>query len=427
MSGYEQIADHRFEGYDNAALAQLVAKFKSGDGAQKFSEASHALRELAASLAETDDVLRKELGKLGIEWQGASGERAGKTITAQADYADEGVDSGKQNAQATAVQGASYSYSRDSMPEPAKLQGDTETSMIDDVGGFFGYETDHAQEVKETNAAREQTIRGLNQYTEASQDALNQFQVPGQPPNFEVTTTSAVVGAPVGSGISGIGSATPSVPGGSSVGSPVGSPGSLPGGGGVTPTPQLPGGGVGGITPPVLPPGGGTGVLPPGVGTVVNSPLAAGIGKPGGFGPGLGIGLGIAGAAGLGAVAATAKGAQVVRGSGGPGTGAAPKVPVVKPGVPGVSGNGTIGGAGKAGMPMDGDEHVANRGAAGRGGVAGRGGGSSMMQPAAAAGRGAEGDEDDEHVRKYGVDSDDVFGDDRMVVQSVIGEEPENK
>jgi hypothetical protein len=48
------------------------------------------------------------------------------------------------------------------------------------------------------------------------------------------------------------------------------------------------------------------------------------------------------------------------------------------------------------------------------------------MQPAA-SGKGGEGDEDEEHVRKYGVDSDDVFGDERMVVQSVIGEEPEKK
>ncbi|HWO66599.1 MAG TPA: PPE domain-containing protein [Umezawaea sp.] len=433
MGGYKDITDHRFEGYDNPALAQLVTKFKSGDGAQKFTEASHALRTLAQSLADTDEVLRKELGKLGIAWQGAAGDNAGKTITAQADYADESVDSGQTNAQATAVQSASYSDSRDGMPEPDKLRGDTETSLVDDVGGFFGYETDHAQEVKETNAAREQTIRGLNQYTDASRDALNQFQVPGQPPNFEVTSTSSTVGAPVGTGIPGIGSATPGIPGGSSVGSPVGGVGGVPGGSVLPPT-QLPGGGT--QLPPVLPPGGGTGITPPlpGLGTVVNPPAAAGVPRVGGgLGPGLGIGLGLAGAAGLGAVAAGAKGARVIRGAGGPGTGAAPKVPVVKPGVPGVGGNGTIGGAGKsgaAGMPVDGEER-ASRGTAAGAGAAGRGvrgGAGSMMQPAAAAGgRGAEGDEDDEHVRKYGVDSDDVFGDDRMVVQSVIGEEPQDK
>lgn len=426
---YEQIPDFRFEGRSNGQLSELIAKFNSGDSARAFGEASAGLRQLAAQLEETDKTLQRELQKLGIAWQGAAGDKAGTAFKAEADYADEMNTSGQQNSTATMVQSESHSSARNSMPEPGKLNGDTETSFTDDVGGFFGYETDHAQEVKATNAAREQAIRGLTQYTEASRSALDQFQVPGVPPNFEVTTTSSTVGAPVGTGISGIGNATPGIPGGSAVGSQVGGVGSLPGGG-VLPPPQLPGGG--GVQ---LPPGGSTGITPPITGTpVVTPPIAAGVGKPGGLGPGLGIGLGLAGAAGLGAAAATAKGAQVVRGGGGLGTGAAPKVPVVKPGVPGVGGNGTIGGAGKSGAagmlgaPVDGEERAANRGAAAAGGRAGvRGGAGSMMQPAAAGGRGAEGDEDDEHVRKYGVDSDDVFGDDRMVVQSVIGEESENK
>lgn len=423
---YEQLPDFRFEGRDNASLSQLVAKFKSGDSARAFGEASEGLRQLAAQLEETDQTLRRELGKLGIAWQGAAGDKAGTAFKAEADYADEMNTSGQQNSTATMVQSESHSSARNSMPEPAKLNGATETSFVDDVGGFFGYETDHAQEVKETNAAREQAIQGLTQYTEASRSALDQFQAPGQPPNFEVTTASSTVGAPVGTGISGIGNPTPNVPGGSTLGSPVGGIPNVPGGG-VTPPPNLPGPGV------QLPPGGSTGIAPPftGGGTVVNPPAAAVLPKTGGFGPGLGIGLGLAGAAGLGAAAATAKGARLVRGTGGPGTGAAPKVPVVKPGVPGVSGNGTIGGAGKsgaAGLPVDGEERAANRGAGAAGGRAGVRGAGSMMQPAAAAGgRGAEGEEDDEHVRKYGVDSDDVFGDDRLVVQSVIGEEPQNK
>lgn len=420
---YEQLPDFRFEGRSNGDLSQLIAKFNSGDSARAFGEASNGLRQLAAQLEETDQTLRRELGKLGIAWQGAAGDKAGTAFKAEADYADEMNTSGQQNSTATMVQSESHSSARNSMPEPAKLNGATETSFVDDVGGFFGYETDHAQEVKETNAAREQAIQGLTQYTDASRSALDQFQAPGQPPNFEVTTTSSAVGTPVGTGISGIGNTTPGIPGGSSVGSPVGGVPNLPGGGIATP-PNLPGGGV------QLPPGGSTGIAPPftGGGTVVNPPAAAMLPKTGGIGPGLGIGLGLAGAAGLGAAAATAKGARLVRGTGGPGTGAAPKVPVVKPGVPGVGGNGTIGGAGKSGMPgvpVDGEERAANRAAGGRAGL--RGGAGSMMQPAAAAGRGAEGDEDEEHVRKYGVDSDDVFGDDRLVVQSVIGEEPENK
>ena len=61
-----------------------------------------------------------------------------------------------------------------------------------------------------------------------------------------------------------------------------------------------------------------------------------------------------------------------------------------------------------------------------KGGAVGGKGSGSLMSPAASAAKG-EGEEDGEHVRKYGVDSDEMFGDDRMVVQSVIGEDPKDK
>ncbi|NUT48853.1 MAG: hypothetical protein HOV94_16330, partial [Saccharothrix sp.] len=152
---------------------------------------------------------------------------------------------------------------------------------------------------------------------------------------------------------------------------------------------------------------------------------------------GVGLGRGLAGGLGLGLAATQARGARLVRNpapampggmkapegpAGGKGTGGGkggvPGMPTTLTGKSGVSA--TIG-------AIDPDEHVANRGKAG-GGVAGKAGaGSSMLQPAA-SGKGGPGEEDGEHIRKYGVDSDDVFGDERMVVQSVIGDdEPEKK
>ena len=414
---YQQLPDFRFEGRDNGALAKLVTELNASDSARQFGQASEALRALADQLTETDETLRRELGKLGIAWQGAAGEQAGTAFKAEADYADEMNQSGQRNSDATMMQSESHSNARNSMPPANKLNGPTDTSMVDTAAGWFGYETDHAAEVKATNAARDQTIQALTQYTNTSRDALNSFQAPGKPPNYEVTSTSSAVTPPVGTGIPGVGP-TPHIPGG------------VPGGGipgGVSP--NLPGGGV--LPPSPQLPGGTTGIAPPVTGGTTPSPTIAAMPKPGGSGLGLGIGLGVAGAAGLGVAAATARAGRVVRGGGGLGTGAAPKVPIGKPGVPGVGGNGTIGAGtqgkgGAAGMlPADGDEHAGNKaGAAGKGG-AGKAGGS-MMQPAA-SGKGAPGEEDDEHVRKYGVDSDDVFGDERMVVQSVIGEEPEKK
>src|ERR1041384_4965580 len=124
---YEQIPDFRFEGRSNGDLSQLITKFNSGDSARAFGEASAGLRQLAAQLEETDTTLRRELGKLGIAWQGAAGDKAGTAFKAEADYADEMNTSGQTNSTATMVQSESHSNARNSMPEPAKLNGATET------------------------------------------------------------------------------------------------------------------------------------------------------------------------------------------------------------------------------------------------------------------------------------------------------------
>jgi len=427
---YEQIPDFRFDGYDNDGLSKLVKDFSSSNGAQAFGEASTALRELADELKHTDDLLRAELAKLGIDWVGAAGDNAGKTITASADHGTGSTDAGQEISTATMDQSDADSRARNSMPQPAALQGPTNTNAWDDVNDFFGNETDNAKKVKETNAARQQTIDSLNGYVGNSQSALDGFRDPGKPPNFEVTTTSSVISTPGGSGIPGHVGPT---------GIPGGVPGGVPGGIG-----SIPGGGNNAALPPQLP-GGSSGINPQIPGTAGAAPTGPALPKVPGSMSGLGLGLGLAGAAGLGAAAATARGGRVVRGpsggaaakpgatppaatgKGGAGAGVKPGMPGGAPGSVGTNATNTAGKLGAAGMSgIDGDERAANRGGTAAAGKAGlKGGPGSMMQPAA-TGKG-EGDEDGEHVRKYGVDSDDVFGDERMVVQSVIGEEPEPK
>ncbi|NUT95522.1 MAG: hypothetical protein HOY78_26180, partial [Saccharothrix sp.] len=294
---------------------------------------------------------------------------------------------------------------------------DTENSFWDDAGGFFGYETDHAKEVKETQAAREQVIRGFDQYVDASRDSLNQYQGMNKPPTFDVTTASSTVATPVAAvqqPAGGIGQVPGGVPGGLPAATPP-----VPGGGSVNVPPQLPGGSTGILPPSTTPAPGAAPVLPGKVGGPSNL--------------GLGLGLGLTAGTALTGLALTAKGAKVVRGPSAPGTPGGGKggdgphgagKGVVKGGVPGA---GAL--AGKAGISAtigaidpDGERVPGSRGAAG----AGKAGAGSMMQ-AAASPRGKDGEEDAEHIRKYGVDSDDVFGDERMVVQQVIGDEPETK
>ncbi len=430
MSGYEQLNDWNFPGWSNERLAAEVQKLSSGQLAHKFANASNALRDLANSLERVDEELRTQLKALGIDWRGAAGEQAQEKTKVSAEGLNDANESTVQNSDAVAKQGESTSAARHSTPESQTLRGDTEQNFKDKVGGFFGVETDHAAEVEATNKARQQAIDSLTGYHSNSQGSLDGFRAPQQAP--DIVVSSAAVSTPVGPPVGPPSSLPPGTPGGPGFTGGPGSPGSpgVP----VGPTPNLP--------------GGSTGILP---GTPPPGQIVAGTGLPKAVGPfPIAATAATAAAAGLAATTGGARGAQVVGGGRGPSQ--APKTPIAPAGPkgapstigagggkPGAGGPGAPGGAGagagKGGAPgimtpggATGVGPDANRpGAAGaKGGAVGGKGSGSLMSPAAGAAKG-EGEEDGEHVRKYGVDSDDMFGDDRMVVQSVIGEDPKDK
>ncbi|MFD4674629.1 hypothetical protein ACFWNN_33245 [Lentzea sp. NPDC058450] len=427
MSGNYQITDFNFDGWSNQQLAEEVQKLNNGDLARKFASASDVLRDLAGSLEDVDNELRNQLKVLGIDWGGAAGEKGQEVTKVSAEGIGDAGQASQGNSDAIARQSESTTAARNNSPESQTLRGDTEQNFGDKVGGFFGVETDHAKEVAATNAARQQAIDSLNGYTSTSQGALDSFRTPNPPPDI-VVASSAVA---------------PSV--GAQVGVPAGGTPGIAGGPGFTGTPGFTGSpGVPGAPTPNIP-GNSTGVLPGG-GT--QTPVAAGLGLPKPIGtPPIGLAAAATGAAALAGGTAGARGAQVVGGGRGPSQ--APKTAIAPTGPKGApstigAGGGKGGGAGGAGgtgvagkgpgggaMTPGGASGVGPEGTragaagAGKAGVGGKGAGS-LMSPAASAAKG-EGEEDGEHVRKYGVDSDEMFGDDRMVVQSVIGEDPKDK
>ncbi|WP_188316703.1 hypothetical protein [Solihabitans fulvus] len=422
--GHKQLSGHRFQGYDNNGLAGIVQAFHTSNASHKFAEAAFALKQLAMGLAETDQVLRQQLKQLGIDWQGASGDAAATTVKASSDYGDQAHEHGTNTSTTVMDQSSNYGHTSNTLPSASTLQGPTSENLGDKVMGFFGHTTDHAKEVQQTNVARQQTIDSLTNYTDQSQQSLNSYQPMPQPPGFDLHTstssTSSGITAPSSFDSSGVGTQpgtgtnSPSfgVSGNQGANGLVGTPAPI-GTGGVPGVPGSPG------TPGARLPGGGnsTGVMPVGEGQLPQGTFTGGTPRPTPSNFGLGVGLGTMGGLGLGAMAAGAKGGQVVRG--GPG---------------GAAGGSSKGGlfeeeaaSAKKGSASSGiigeEERLAGR-AGGKAGVAGKGG-SSMMQPAA-AGKGKK-DEDAEHVRKYGVDDSDVFDDERLVVQSVLGDDKKDQ
>ena len=399
MAGDYGLSDLRFVGYDNGMLAGQVEGLRNGVGPSTLNDAVSALMELAGGLSDTDQTLRDQLKQIGVTWQGEAADGGTSATETASIYAEQAHGPVTDSAKGVDSQGAAFSTTKNSAPDAGALNGPTEESTVDQIAGFFGHTTDHAQQVKDTNAARDAAIDAMTGYQNNSSDALGQAQALPVPPGMNL------VAQPVDTGTH-VSSVNTYVP-------PAGyNPGTGPGGGG-TPTYFSPGTG-GGPTPHVPT----TGPNPPlgtppitGTGPTPGNPVL-----PGGTNP-LTPALRAANPM-LMAEAATLMGAGGAGGASGAGAGA--------DGERLARNGGGRSGALKNGVPLGAapdEEARAARNAEKFGARTGRPGGSIMQPAAAGGGRNAEGEEDQEHVRRYGVESSDVFDDERVVAPESIGDD----
>ncbi|UVS82593.1 hypothetical protein [Actinokineospora sp. UTMC 2448] len=399
------LSDIRFEGFSNEQLAAEIDGLRGGQGAESLHRAVDALVDIAKALAETDMTLRRELAKIGVEWQGAASDQGHEETQKASIYAEDAVPKVAKSAGGVNQQGDTFSHTRNSAPGSDQLRGPTQLNGWDRFAGAFGHTTDNAQKVQETQAARNQAIGSLNDYQRGSQSALdNHVSLPVPPGMGLVTQPVDRHGMTSAQGFDGVQSSY----------TPIGGSGPVQGG---TSTPFGPGPGEPGYNGANQPGGGGGNSQNPlpgrsaGIGPIPPTPN----GLPANPGPGLArpvfpVGLIADASMVTGITGATAGGALA---------GASlPKDRVVRGATPGGPAGRAMGVA--ADVP---DEQARAARAAERLGGGGAKSGSSLMSPAAAT---APGEDDEEHVRKYGIDSDDVFGDDRLVIDKVLGGEDDD-
>ncbi|CAM3436233.1 hypothetical protein KIPE111705_08580 [Kibdelosporangium persicum] len=407
MTGTD-IGDYRFAGYSNEELAVMVDQIRQGRGSESMNRAVDALTAIANGLKQTDEVLRTELAKIGVEWTGASSEDATVVMTDSAQYGGSATGTITSSAGAVCNQGDDYSRTRNCAPESSALRGAKDYNVIDKL---LLHTTDHSKEVQRTQAARAQAVDTMTNYANASRNNLAGYQSLPVPPNMSLdaapppragvgTSISSVGGGP--SAFVPGGASAPGVPG--SAGVPVGAfdatHQSPTGGGAPGQNPGLPGqppgaGKVVGVGP--MPGPAGVGPLQPG--TAPTPPM-----RP--YYEGMTAAVaGMAGGAGGGAAVGSVGNKDRLAPRGGAGRGPG----VVPPG-------GSRGASALGALPP---EEAAAAKTAERVGAKSKPG-VSMMQPAAGT---AQSEEDEEHVRKYGIEAEDVFADGRMVMPSVLGED----
>jgi hypothetical protein len=392
------LGDFRFAGYSNGELADQVNKIKAGAGSKALQPAIDALHGIAQDLSATNEILSNQLKSLGIDWQSQAGQGATDTMTSTVNYGDDSQYNISGTNSALTTQADSHTVAK-SAPAPST---DTQKSTWDNVTGFFGYQTDHAKEVEQAQADRQTAIDQLNSYQSSSQEAIASTTPMSAPPTIGLTA-QPVQGTSINQ-VGGYGGTAGGYtgPGGGGGGYPGYAPTGGPGGAGYTPPGAIPGGGAGGVPGP-----GGTSGVGPGVGRLPG-PLPAAATAAGNM-LAEEVGLGAALAGGAGAVAAGARSGNpnaMVRGGG---TNAAPGEKTNTPSRASAT-------AGAIDEEQAAQARAAERIAPGKAGA-------GMMQPGAAGGKGKK-EEDSEHDRKYTVE-EDLFGDQRMVAPTVLGEDPD--
>jgi hypothetical protein len=183
----ERIRDQRFDGYTDTGLADEIVKFQGGDGIGSISGAVDALKAVASALSDTDLTLRRELGKLGVDWQSTAGGKAGEVFTEKAGFSQDANDKVNHAAEMIFAQGEAFNRTLYKLPDPETVRkGAGGLTLGDSLVSLIGFETDHAAQVAAANDARGQTLEALNSYASDSGDYLSSAQTIGDPQSLQL-------------------------------------------------------------------------------------------------------------------------------------------------------------------------------------------------------------------------------------------------
>ncbi|MFD0201831.1 MULTISPECIES: PPE domain-containing protein [Saccharothrix] len=438
------MGDHRWRGYAHPDLYRMI---NEGPGVAASRPLEDSWKSLSEALGEIDTSIKEGLTKLGASWEGETADTTTASLSPLAAWAEDAQQGSSTMLTSAQLQADYIADARKEMPEPVPVT--TEAPSLGDkiIGGLTGpvgmmhviqQQQDHERQEAAQDNAEAKAVEVMNNYQSSSEwnaDTLGKFVPPPKvvidtpPPagagefnnssaNYNSTPTWT---APSDSGTTKTSWAPPSTgtpvpgvvspPGGTTNPSWAPPPTSTP----PTPpptftppvnTPVKPP--VGPVPPPTwTPPKPPTSQVPPRVPTGPGGPPRPGLpnnrvpGMPGVPGPN-GMRPGMPGMGG-------------VPGSGMPGAGVpGGSNPAGLPGRGGVPGAGGFG-------PGAGGPGAGGPGAAGRPGAGGPG-----MAGGMAGAQGGNGEDDIEHkAADYLVETNDVFGDDRLVAPPVIGEMPQ--
>ncbi|MCX2948215.1 hypothetical protein [Lentzea sp. NEAU-D7] len=425
------MTEHRFQGYAHPELYKMI---NSGPGVAASIPVEQGWKQIAATLAQIDADLHAGLTKMGADWESDAADAAQGALSPLAEWAGFAETGATTMESSARLQGEYIAEARKKMPEVVPVTTE-KPGFLDYAGGaltgplgmahVIGQQQDHERQEAAADNAAAQAVKVMEDYQSDSRwnsSTLGEFPTPPQvvidtPPPGDTGTGSTRVGfTPTGfDGPTGHGTTTPSWSGTPTTSNQQVSTGWTPPPTDTTHTSwtQPPT-----TTPPptYTPP---PTSLPQPTPTPTPTPVPGGpvFTRPGQGGTGGGTG-GPNGPKGQGGSTGV-RGGQLGSGAGkafGPmsgSLGAAGQQAAMKPGgMPG----------GMSGLGSGPDALRGGAAGTGAGAGAGKAGAAGVGAGGGAHGQRGEGEDDIEHkAADYLVETDDVFGDERMVAPPVIG------
>jgi hypothetical protein len=440
------MSDVRWMGLDHEAIYNMI---NSGGGPAVSGPPASFWGTLSSGLNEISSKLHEKLATLNVGWEGMSSENAIAGMSPLKDWAGKAENGSDVMKTSYELQGNYVGDARAEVPKPVKVTTPAPSgwavagAVLSAAGGNLGpaavvasQAADHEGQERAQDEAARKAVQAMQKYQSSSDwnaDTLGRFEEPPKlvvatpPPapnqNHSMVETSGMYNT---TGVhqnqtqtnsfthtNTINQTQTTPP--PNIGNHTGTPSTTtpnqhiptPPQNYPTPTPKPP-------FPTPTPPGPGPGPIPGG-GPFIPPPPGGGRfpgmnntttgGQQGSGRPGLGLG----GGSGSGTGSGAGRG-----GVGGPGSGFGQNSSLDPDGR---NQAGRSAAAGGNPMAQDGVIRGGGNAAGGRGGTSG---------PMGAGGRRADGEEDEEHeTPDYLIETEDVFGDARLIAPSVIGEKPE--
>ncbi|MEV7093889.1 hypothetical protein AB0M80_13745 [Amycolatopsis sp. NPDC051045] len=190
------IQNHRFDGWTNTAIADQITRMINGDGTGSIGTAVDALKAVATALAHTDQTLRAQLLKLGVEWQSQAGGAASQVFTEQAGFSQDATTKVAHAAEMVFAQGEAFNRTKYKLPDAETVRkGAGGYTLTDGVlMSLIGFETDHARQVEAANNAKAQAQQALNEYAQESGTNLLSTQALSDPESLKLAAPGVTPG-----------------------------------------------------------------------------------------------------------------------------------------------------------------------------------------------------------------------------------------